>query len=187
MHFTKEQLKNFPTNNNLNSHGKFDKALKIALFILITTSITLFIIDKRSSVTALIQAPTAAFTISEFSHASILAKDKSKAAIQSILISDNSDSVGYVVANKKLISRKSPKIFTTVEIAAPKGKGVAKAIMVLPSGEIVGPVFSEITTKGDTMKGFYFSRTNAEWQPGHYVFIIRLSSGDTETVHAIVK
>lgn len=163
----------------------FDIILVILILILCATSISLFFL--RNHKIPLLQPKFTAFTIHDFSQADILAKDTSGARIKEILVSDAADKNGDVTLRKKFLSRKSSTIYTTIQMNAPHSIGVAKAIMILPNGETMGPVFSEINTPGNVMQSFAFMRASPEWQPGRYVIVVRLSSGDTETIHALIK
>ena len=115
------------------------------------------------------------------------ANDRSGIVLHDVLINDLADEEGYVSDTKSTLSKSAPKIFATVQVVAPNGKGKVETILVQSNGERIGPTMGEITKKGNIMKAFSFTRTTEKWPPGKYSIIVNLSSGESKVVNFQVK
>lgn len=116
-----------------------------------------------------------------------MANDDSGTSIHDILINDAAGSDGYVSNTKTVLSNTSPKIFATIQIISPKGKGKVEVTLVQANGEEIGPLVGEISQSGNIMKAFSFTRSNPEWPKGKYKIIVKLSSGANQTISFKVK
>ncbi|EKD71761.1 MAG: hypothetical protein ACD_46C00103G0002 [uncultured bacterium] len=117
-----------------------------------------------------------------------LSVDNSGASIHGVLINDKSDRSGYVETDKTTLSKFSPRIYATAQVAAAEtGIKIMATLVHTATGEKIGPSVNTITKKGNVLKAFSFSRGRALWPVGEYQIIITLSSGASKTVKVNVE
>jgi len=124
----------------------------------------------------------AAHTFSEM-NSSNKKSDIAKGEIFKIIISDALNAKGEIEQPKDWISKKSPKIYTSVYILhAKKDLKVTAEMVRIENGAKVGPIIATVTKDGNIIRYFSFTNTEPSWPIGDYKINVYTSNKQISTL-----